>query len=799
MQSGRVPVDVDISGAKNLWLVVSDGGNGYLCDWADWIEPKLIRADGSSVDLTDLKWKSATVGFGEVGRNKNVKGEPLKIDGKVFANGIGTHAPSIIEYELPETNFTRFMAKVGPDHGGVDQNGGTSVEFFVFTEKPPENLLQITSATNDPDRGFGLAAAQEGLKTAAIADGLEATVFAAEPMLRNPTDIDIDARGRVWVCEGVNYRSSFKPWGTLQPAGDRIVILEDTNEDGIADNGKTFYQGTNINSALGICVLGNKVIVSCSPNIFVLTDTDGDDRADKEEILFSGIGGVDHDHGVHAMVFGPDGKLYFNFGNAGGQLKDKNGKLVADLDGNLISTNDSAFSEGMTFRCNLDGGEIEVLGQNFRNPYEVAVDSFGTIWQSDNDDDGNRSVRINYVMEHGNFGYKDEMTGAGWNEAWKKAQSKGARDDEKPISHWHQNDPGVIPNLLVTGAGAPTGITIYEGKLLPEIFRNQIIHCDAGPRVVRSYRVNSDGAGYKAETRDIFSSSDAWFRPSDVCVAPDGSIYIADWNDSGVGGHNMADHDLKTIKGRIYRIAPKGSKPFVPRLNFTTISGSVTALKSPNAATRYLAWDELRALGERAESELLKVWKSDDQRMRARALQLLARIAGREKKYVEQALRDNNSDLRIAGLRIAREIKLDLIPYLKILVKDSQSQMRRECALALRGNFSPEAPEIWAELARQHDGKDRWYLEALGIGAEKQEDKFFEAWLKKVGENWNTASGRDLVWRLRSKKTPAYLAQLISNPKTTDQDREKYFRALDFIKGAEKENALVNLLGLVSP
>ena len=677
--------------------------------------------------------------------------------------------------------------KVKADNAAIPKNTADSA-----TDKKSsggfKTVLQTTGES--AERGCGLDAAKEFLKTATLADGLEATAFAAEPMVRNPTDIDIDARGRVWVCEGVNYRSTFKPWGVLDPAGDRIVILEDTNRDGVADSAKIFYQGHDIDAALGICVLGKKVFVSCSPNIFVFTDTDGDDKADKKEILFSGIGGVDHDHGVHTMIFGPDGKLYFNFGNEGRQLKDKNGNPVRDVEGNVISKEN--FQQGMTFRCNLDGGEVEVLGSNFRNPYEVAVDSFGTIWQSDNDDDGNRSVRINYVMEHGNYGFTDEMTGAGW------SQKRTNWEDEISRRHWHQNDPGVIPNLLVTGAGAPTGLAIYEGKLLPKKFRNQMIHCDAGPRVVRSYAVKPDGAGYAAEVNDVFSSSDTWFRPSDVCVAPDGSIYVSDWNDAGVGGHNMADHDAKTITGRIYRVAPQGHKPSVPPLNFTTISGSASALQSPNLATRYLAWDELNALGEKAESELLKLWKSDDERMRARALQLLMRIKGKERKYLAQALQDKNSDLRITGLRIARALKLDLIPSLKKLVTDSDPQVRRECALALRHNVSPDAAAIWAELALQHDGKDRWYLEALGLGADKQEDKFFQAWLDSVGEKWNTPAGRDIVWRSRSTKAPAYLAKIIADPATPDGERNRYFRALDFIKGVEKENALINLLEIVS-
>src|SRR5205807_6335049 len=117
-------------------------------------------------------------------------------------------------------------------------------------------------------------------------------------------------------------------------------------------------------------------------------------------------------------------------------------------------------------------------------------------------------------------------------------------------------------------AVAPTGIIVYEGKLLPKIFQNQMIHCDAGPRIVRSYPVKPDGAGYKAEIVDILSSSDSWFRPSDVCVAPDGSIYVCDWNDAGVGGHNMADRDFEKMTGRVYRLAPKGHKPIAPKFNF---------------------------------------------------------------------------------------------------------------------------------------------------------------------------------------------------------------------------------------
>jgi hypothetical protein len=395
---------------------------------------------------------------------------------------------------------------------------------------------------------------------------------------------------------------------------------------------------------------------------------------------------------------------------------------------------------------------------------------------------------MEYIMEHGNFGFYDELTGAGWHE------KRSNMEDEIPLRHWHQNDPGVVPNLLNTGAGAPTGIAIYEGKLLPQKFQNQILHCDAGTRIVRSYAVHPDGAGYKAESTDILTSSDAWFRPSDVCVAPDGSVYVADWNDAGVGGHNMADRDLATMTGRIYRIAPKGSKPVKVKYKFNTPAQCVEALNSPNNAARYVAWTKLDAMADKAENAMLKDWHGGDQRLRARALNLLARIPGKERKYVEQGIADPNPDIQITALRIARASHLNTLTYIRGFAHYGNAAVRRECAIALRHSDSPQAADLWASLALQYDGKDRWYLEALGIGAQGNEEKFFTAWLKLRGD-WNTPAGRDIIWRSRAPSSARYLAKIIADPQTSDKDRARYFRAFDFIPSCpEKQTALVNLL-----
>ncbi len=615
-----------------------------------------------------------------------------------------------------------------------------------------------------------------------VYDGLAVTLFASEPMLTNPTNIDVDARGRVWVCEAYNYRSQYNSKNPVKKEGDRILILEDTDGDGKADNSKVFYQGTDVNAALGISVLGNKVMVSCSPNVLVFTDENGDDVPDKKEILFKGIQGIDHDHGMHAFIFGPDGRLYFNMGNEGKTLVAANGDTVIDIHGHNVSTNGKPFRDGLVLRCELDGSKVEVLGNNFRNNYEVTIDPFGTLWQSDNDDDGNKGTRINYVMEFGNYGYKDEMTGASW------GTRRTNMEKEIPLRHWHLNDPGVVPNLLQTYAGSPTGITIYDGTLLPEVFSGQIIHSDAGPNVVRSYPVQNDGAGYKARIVPLLQGQkDQWFRPSDVCVAPDGSLIVADWYDPGVGGHQVGDLE----RGRIYRVAPPKSDYKIPAVDITSPEGAAKALLSPNGATRYLGWAGLSSVGEKASTALQKIWGSSNMRHRARALWLLARLPKGD-LYIDQSLRDKDPNIRITGIRVSRLLEKNIIAVATHLVNDSSAQVRREVAIALRENKSPKAAELWTQLALHYEGKDRWYLEALGIGAHGNDETFFATWKEKVGKDWNTPANRDIVWRSRSKAAMPLLAELIKS--SNEQEMLRYYRAFDFQTDPSKQQVLAQLV-----
>ena len=373
---------------------------------------------------------------------------------------------------------------------------------------------------------------------------------------RNPTNIDVDSRGRVWVAEGLNYRltrGGNRRFHRIEDA-DKIKILEDTDGDGKADK-VTVFADKVFPVPMGIAVeehhdkagkyTGCRVFVGNSPDLLVLEDTDGDDKADKRYPLLTGFGGIDSDHGVHGMVLGLDGKLYFSHGDGCCSVQQDHSERpqnfdVVDKSGRHVSSDQLA----NTLRVNRDGTQFEIICDRQRNNYETSVNAFGNIFTSDNDDDGNRGCRVIWAMDGGHYGY---------------------RTPGSP-RHWGEEVPGNVPKLVGTGNGSPCGIMVYEGELLPPEYRG------GRPRGRRRHApgqllpAHSQRGGFRTAVQGL-PGRQRPVVPAGRCVrGPDGSVFVADWYDAGVGGHAFSDQTT----GRIYRVAPKGHKSQKVKVDFAT-------------------------------------------------------------------------------------------------------------------------------------------------------------------------------------------------------------------------------------
>ena len=469
------------------------------------------------------------------------------------------------------------------------------------------------------------------LELFSVPDGLEVTLWAETPMLRNPTNIDIDRDGRIWVAEGVRYRTHH----ARQPEGDRIVVLEDTDGDGKADKQWTFVQEADLVAPLGVAVIDNKIVVSQPPDLIVYTDVDRnlrfDPAVDKREVLLTGFQGKNHDHSLHSVTVGPDGKWIFNSGNTGGMFTDKSGKTFrvfgAYRDGPVgpfknphnpaewagkPSDDGHVYVGGFTVRMNPDGTNAEIIGHNYRNSYEQSVTSLGDVFQNDNDDPP--ACRVSWVMEYANFGFSSNDGQRTWQADRRPGQSMpvgrvaagrpghdaGGRRlrrrlaDRQRVLRERRARRGVGRHVL-RGRGRP-----QRGLLLPAEARPARASSSTGKIFLTSNKEQKyAGSDFIGGGGSVTGAVATLFRPSDVAVGPDGAIYVSDWIDARVGGHQDLDDETS---GAIYRIAPKGFVSKAPAFDAKTIDGLITALRSPAVNVRAIGFEGLKARGAAAVS-----------------------------------------------------------------------------------------------------------------------------------------------------------------------------------------------------
>jgi putative membrane-bound dehydrogenase-like protein len=665
-----------------------------------------------------------------------------------------------------------------------------------------------------------------------LPDGLEITLWASTPMLHNPTNIDIDKDGRIWVAEGVRYRYHH----ARQPEGDRIVVLEDTNGDGKADSVHTFVQDPELVAPLGIAVIDNKIVVSQPPNLIVYTDVDRNQRfdpaVDTREVLLTGFQGINHDHSLHSVTVGPDGKWVFNSGNTGGMFTDRSGKTFRVFGayrpapvGPFTFPNDPAawagkpsddghvYVGGFTVRMNPDGTNAEIIGYNYRNSYEQSVTSLGDVFQNDNDDPP--ACRVSWVMEYANFGFSSNDGQRAWQADRRPGQTVA-------VAEWRQDDPGIAPAGDVYGGGSPTGNVFYENGALGPTWEGTFFAADAGRNEVFAYRPARKGAGFALDDRRIFLTSnparqyagsdfvggnatakgaiETLFRPSDIAVGPDGALYVSDWIDPRVGGHVDLD---ETLSGAIYRIAPKGFVSKVPSFDPSAIGGLIAALRSPAVNVRAIGFEGLKGRGAAAVDAVAALLDDPNPYMRGRAIFLLYQLGpdGRRRVGTPESFAD--PALRIAAFRAMRRAGLDVVPVAARLARDPDAGVRREVALSLRDRPAAESLDLLVEIARGFDGADRSYLEALGTGASGKEVALYDRLRRDLAVpadpvGW-PSSFAWIAWRLHVPAAVRDLSTRARSSKLSLADRRRAVDALAFIDAPAASDTMLKLAGDKGP
>lgn len=652
--------------------------------------------------------------------------------------------------------------------------------------------------------------------------GLEVTVWAQSPLFYNPTNIDIDRDGRIWVAEGYRYRLRDRP------EGDRIVVLEDKDGDGKAESSHVFVQEPALVSPLGVAVLDDKIIVSQPPDMIVYTDVDRDlkfdPKVDKREVLLSGFSGINHDHSLHSVTAGPEGKWYFNAGNTGAKFTDRSGTTfriagayrptpigpfkypfdAADVAGRK-SDDGHVYVGGFAARMNPDGTDVEIIGHNFRNSYEQSVTSFGDVFQNDNDDPP--ACRVAFLLEYGNAGFCSNDGQRTWMADRRPGQSI-------PMGEWRQDDPGIMPAGDVYGGGSPTGNAFYENGALGKEHEGTFLACEAGRNVVFGYQPVPEGAGFKLERFDFLTSNAArefagsdflggadsvtsetktLFRPSDVAVGPDGAIYVSDWFDARVGGHQVLDEGAL---GTIYRVAPKGFRSQAPKFDLETTEGQVEALKSPAVNVRNLGFVRLRETGDAGIPAVTALLEDENRFIRARAIWLLTQMGDAGIRKVSSLMQHEDAQVRVAVYRALRRQDYNLLRLAARMAKDPSPAVRREVAVSMRNLPFAKSGPVLVEIAKRFDGEDRTYLEAFGIGATGVEAEVYAAVKKELGaakpEEWTDAFGW-IAWRLHPASAAADFAARAGSETVSPEQRRRAMDALAFIPSREAADFMMDL------
>ena len=489
-----------------------------------------------------------------------------------------------------------------------------------------------------------------------VPEGFEVNLFAADPIIAKPIQMNFDESGRLWIVSSEVY-PHIKPG---ESPSDRVLVLEDTDHDGVSDRTHVFAEGLLIPT--GIAPGDGGAYVANSTELLHFADDDGDLKADSRRTVLSGFGTEDTHHILHTLRWGPDGYLYFN----------QSIYIHSHIE---TPWGVRRLNAGGIWQFRPDTLELGVFMRGLVNSWGHHFDRFGQSFATD----GAGGEGINFVVPGAYY-----FTAA----------------DAPQILH------GLNP-----GSPKHCGLEIVETPMLPPDWQGSAITNDfRGHRVCR-FRLSEDRSGFVSrEQQEVILSDHVAFRPIDVKLGPDGAIYIADWYNPIIqhGEVDFRDPRRDHTHGRIWRVTWKGAPQRTGnRLQDLGNHELFELLRSDDNYQRQAVKRTLQQRGEVVLTELREWYRmipvnATTEHLRLEALWCFQSLRAVETQALTQMLQAEDGRVRAAAVRVLSHWKhfigSDADQWLEQAVNDDHPRVRLEAVRAI--SFSPSSEsELTAAMA----------------------------------------------------------------------------------------------------
>ena len=604
--------------------------------------------------------------------------------------------------------------------------------------------------------------AQEASQILPNPNGFEMTLWAREPMLKNPVALSFDDLGRLFVVETARrgtvdidirahrdwayddlrnqsiaqlrlfFRDKMAPerseanarwlqdrnqdgvhdWRDLTTIKERVYRIEDTDHDGVADKSQVFYEGFNeeFNGVIaGVMPWKEDVWVTVYPDLWRFHDRDDDGIADAESSRVRGFGvhAAYDGHDLHGLTLGPEGKLYFSVGD--------NGFSFDTLEGRRIHYPNT----GGVLRMNPDGSDLEVFAYGLRNVQEIAFDDYGNLFAVDNDGDiEDERERFVYITEGSDSGWRLnwQLRTRGWTQHMGQPYYNPWVHEKMWIPYFKDQPAHITPALSNYSVG-PGGFRYNPGTALNASYKGYFFLAQFPVQKISAFRVKPDGAAFEMVDEHTFHFG---LMASAMNFGPDGAMYIADWDGKWQPNDKGAIHRLDDPKMRNDPVRREVQRLFNEGFAARSLNELEALLGHADQRIRQRAQGELASRNE--GERLLSIARSVNRPQLARihALWGLIEMGGDEVGQLAARLpfADPDTEIRAQAAKVAGDLRLKESSHaLRRLLRDGSSlRTQAYAATALGKLHDPAARDDLVDIAVQNAGADPFLRHALVMG-----------------------------------------------------------------------------------